>query len=71
LRQSQSFVSGVTPRFRTMFANFFSPGSLRTVVSSLPVRYSTTSVSIDSPLTSEKPASSTTPSMVTRKLNAD
>jgi len=52
---------------RTMFAYFVRPGSLRTLVGSAPVRYSTTAVTDSSPLTEEN-AASAMPSISTRKL---
>src|SRR5690606_39192897 len=69
LRHSHSELSCVQPRFNEMLVNFFRPGSLRTVMSSSPLRYSMTSVSVVSPLHSEKPATSI-PSISSRKLKA-
>jgi hypothetical protein len=42
------------PRLSTMFGNFFSPGILRGVKSSLPFRYSIGSIETSSPVHSLK-----------------
>ena len=47
--------AGAMPRFMVTFENFLSPGCFRVLSwGSAPPRYSTTSASIVSPLTSEK-----------------
>src|SRR5690349_17466583 len=68
-RQSHSSRSSVIPRRRTMFEYLVSPGSLRTVRGSPPMRYSMTAVSLSRPPTSLK-AARATPSISTRKLKA-
>src|SRR5580700_1485410 len=68
--QSHKDESRVMPRLRVMSVTLFKPGSLRTeFCASLPLRYSTTSISTSRPETSLNDAV-WMPSISTRKLHA-